>query len=73
MDKLMSFIYYLEKINEIVIILVSSTFSAATYAAAILCRMGENKSPDYRKRLSIELTNSLVRGDPSTWTNQVGV
>ena len=69
----MSFIYFLKKINEVVITFVMLTFSTATYAAAILFRMSENKSPDYRKRLSIELTNSLVRGDPSTWTNQVGV
>lgn len=52
-------------------LLHSRNEAVATYAAAILCRMGENKSPDYRKRLSIELTNSLVRGDPSTWTNQL--
>jgi len=33
----------------------------ATYSAAVLYRMSEDKSPEYKKRLSIELTNSLYR------------
>lgn len=40
---------------------------AATYAAAILFRMSEDKSTDYKKRLSLELTNSLFREDQNFW------
>lgn len=36
---------------------------AATYAAAVLFRMSEDKPQDYKKRLSVELTSSLFRGD----------
>jgi len=35
----------------------------ATYAAAVLYRMSEDKSQEYKKRLSVELTNSLYRAD----------
>ena len=35
----------------------------ATYAAAVLYRMSEDKSQEYKKRLSVELTNSLYRPD----------
>ena len=35
----------------------------ATYAAAVLFRMSEDKPQDYKKRLSMELTNSLFRED----------
>ena len=35
----------------------------ATYAAAVLFRMSEDKSHDYKKRLSVELTSSLFRDD----------
>ncbi|ESN94528.1 hypothetical protein HELRODRAFT_189420 [Helobdella robusta] len=52
-------------------LLHSHNEAVATYAAAILYRMSEDKSADYKKRLSIELTNSLVRGDPNTWNNQL--
>lgn len=38
-------------------------FFAATYAAAVLYRMSEDKPQDYKKRLSMELTNSLFRDD----------
>lgn len=40
---------------------------AATYAAAVLFRMSEDKPHDYKKRLSMELTNSLIRDDPTMW------
>lgn len=39
----------------------------ATYAAAVLFRMSEDKPQDYKKRLSMELTNSLFREDGSMW------
>ena len=35
----------------------------AAYAAAVLFRMSEDKSQDYKKRLSVELTSSLFRDD----------
>jgi catenin beta 1 len=40
-------------------LLHSRNEGVATYAAAILFRMSEDKPPDYKKRLSMELTNSL--------------
>ncbi|TNN25256.1 Junction plakoglobin [Liparis tanakae] len=33
----------------------------ATYAAAVLFRISEDKSSDYRKRVSVELTHSLFK------------
>lgn len=39
----------------------------AAYAAAVLFRMSEDKSQDYKKRLSVELTSSLFRGDDMPW------
>ena len=42
-------------------------FPSATYAAAVLFRMSEDKPQDYKKRLSMELTNSLFREDGSMW------
>lgn len=42
----------------------------ATYAAAVLFRMSEDKPQDYKKRLSIELTNSLsLRDENNLWAN----
>ena len=38
-------------------------FFAATYAAAVLFRMSEDKPQDYKKRLSVELTSSLFKSD----------
>jgi len=35
----------------------------ATYSAAVLYRMSEDKSHEYKKRLSVELANSLYRAD----------
>lgn len=39
----------------------------ATYAAAVLFRMSEDKPQDYKKRLSVELTSSLFRTEPMAW------
>ncbi|XP_072531845.1 junction plakoglobin [Salminus brasiliensis] len=39
----------------------------ATYAAAVLFRISEDKSSDYRKRVSVELTHSLFKHDPAAW------
>lgn len=41
--------------------------SLATYAAAVLFRMSEDKPQDYKKRLSVELTSSLFRGEQVPW------
>lgn len=46
---------------------VSCPCPAATYAAAVLFRISEDKNPDYRKRVSVELTNSLFKHDPAAW------
>lgn len=46
----------------------------ATYAAAVLFRMSEDKPNDYKKRLSAELSNSLCREDQNTWpANDLGM
>ncbi|XP_072106607.1 catenin beta-1-like, partial [Mobula birostris] len=45
----------------------SSNEGIATYAAAVLFRISEDKSQDYRKRLSVELTSTLFRNDPEAW------
>ena len=46
--------------------------SAATYAAAVLFRMSEDKPQDYKKRLSVELTSSLFRNDQVPWNEVSG-
>lgn len=48
-------------------ILNSVLWFSATYAAAVLFRMSEDKPQDYKKRLSMELTNSLFREDQNMW------
>ncbi|XP_044731458.1 armadillo segment polarity protein isoform X2 [Chrysoperla carnea] len=50
-------------------LLHSRNEGVATYAAAVLFRMSEDKPQDYKKRLSMELTNSLFREDPNLWNN----
>ncbi|KAJ8945183.1 hypothetical protein NQ314_009296, partial [Rhamnusium bicolor] len=44
----------------------------ATYAAAVLFRMSEDKPQDYKKRLSMELTNSLFR-EENLWNPDLGM
>ncbi|OXB63035.1 UNVERIFIED_CONTAM: hypothetical protein H355_004434 [Colinus virginianus] len=48
-------------------LLHSRNEGTATYAAAVLFRISEDKNPDYRKRVSVELTNSLFKHDPAAW------
>lgn len=48
-------------------LLHSRNDGVATYAAAVLFRMSEDKPQEYKKRLSMELTNSLFREDTGTW------
>ncbi|XP_014207869.1 armadillo segment polarity protein isoform X3 [Copidosoma floridanum] len=50
-------------------LLHSRNEGVATYAAAVLFRMSEDKPQDYKKRLSVELTNSLLRDDTNVWNN----
>ncbi|KAL7989956.1 hypothetical protein Chor_012623 [Crotalus horridus] len=52
-------------------LLHSRNEGVATYAAAVLFRMSEDKPQDYKKRLSVELTSSLFRTEPMAW-NEVG-
>lgn len=44
----------------------------ATYAAAVLFRMSEDKPQDFRKRLSMELTSSLLR-EENLWNGELGM
>lgn len=53
-------------------LLHSRNEGVATYAATILFAMSDDKSQEYRKRLSLELTNSLLR-DETAWTNDLGM
>lgn len=39
----------------------------ATYSAAVLFRISEDKNADYRKRMSVELTHTLFKHDPAAW------
>ncbi|XP_017766842.1 PREDICTED: armadillo segment polarity protein isoform X1 [Eufriesea mexicana] len=50
-------------------LLHSRNEGVATYAAAVLFRMSEDKPQEYKKRLSMELTNSLLREDTNVWNN----
>lgn len=49
-----------------------SVLGVATYAATVLFRMSEDKPPDYKKRLSLELTTSLFRED-NVWNPDLGM
>jgi catenin beta 1 len=48
-------------------LLHSRNDGVATFAAAVLFRMSEDKPQEYKKRLSMELSNSLFRDDGSGW------
>lgn len=54
-------------------LLHSRNEGVATYAAAVLFRMSEDKPHDYKKRLSMELTNSLFRDDHQMWPNDLAM
>ncbi|CAK1582125.1 unnamed protein product [Parnassius mnemosyne] len=54
-------------------LLHSRNEGVATYAAAVLFRMSEDKPNEYKKRLSMELTNSLFRDDHQMWPNDLGM
>uniref|UniRef100_A0A023F5L4 Armadillo segment polarity protein n=2 Tax=Triatoma infestans TaxID=30076 RepID=A0A023F5L4_TRIIF len=54
-------------------LLHSRNEGVATYAAAVLFRMSEDKPQDYKKRLSMELTNSLFREDQNLWNGDLGM
>ncbi|XP_007542912.1 junction plakoglobin a [Poecilia formosa] len=48
-------------------LLHSNNEGIATYAAAVLYRISEDKNADYKKRVSVELTHSLFKHDPAAW------
>ncbi|XP_008316055.1 junction plakoglobin a [Cynoglossus semilaevis] len=48
-------------------LLHSNNEGIATYAAAVLFRISEDKNTDYKKRVSVELTHSLFKHDPVAW------
>lgn len=50
-------------------LLHSRNEGVATYAAAVLFRMNEDKPQEYKKRLSTEVTNSLLRENTNLWSN----
>lgn len=54
-------------------LLHSRNEGVATYAATILLRMSEDKPNDYRKRISIELSQSMCREDNNMWNNDLGM
>ncbi|XP_053975549.1 armadillo segment polarity protein isoform X3 [Hylaeus anthracinus] len=54
-------------------LLHSRNEGVATYAAAVLFRMSEDKPQEYKKRLSMELTNSLFRDDTNLWNADFGM
>lgn len=63
----MGFIPLLEKLLEDSTCTKITLLLIATYAAAVLFRMSEDKPQDYKKRLSVELTSSLFRTEPMAW------
>ncbi|KAG8015157.1 Junction plakoglobin [Nibea albiflora] len=48
-------------------LLHSNNEGIATYAAAVLFRISEDKTSDYKKRVSVELTHSLFKHDAAAW------
>lgn len=48
-------------------LLHSDNEGIATYAAAVLFRISEDKSSDFKKRVSVELTHTLFKHDPAAW------
>lgn len=50
-------------------LLNSANEGVATYAAAVLFRMSEEKSMDYKKRFSNELTALPVFREDAMWNN----
>uniref|UniRef100_A0A8C8HA74 Junction plakoglobin n=1 Tax=Oncorhynchus tshawytscha TaxID=74940 RepID=A0A8C8HA74_ONCTS len=54
-------------------LLHSNNEGIATYAAAVLFRISEDKNSEYKKRVSVELTHSLFKHDPAAWEMYVCV
>lgn len=54
-------------------LLHSRNDGVATYAAAVLFRMSEDKPQDYKKRLSMELTHSLFREEQGQWPQELSM
>lgn len=53
--------------NILTNLLNSRNDGLSAFCAAILFRLSEGKSQDYKNQLNSELTNSLYRDDPSNW------
>lgn len=54
-------------------LLHSRNEGVATYAAAVLFRMSDDKPHEYKKRISMELTSSLFREEQNLWNNDFGM
>jgi catenin beta 1 len=54
-------------------LLHSRNEGVATYAAAVLFRMSDDKPPEFRKRLSVELTQSLFGRENVPWEGPPGL
>lgn len=54
-------------------LLHSRNEGVATYAAAVLFRMSEDKPQDYKKRLSMELSHSLFRDEQGPWSQDMAM
>lgn len=53
-------------------LLHSRNEGVATYAKDILYRINEDKTQEYRKRSSVEMTSSFPRDD-AAWPNDIGL
>lgn len=58
--------------QQLTALLHSRNESVATYAATTLFRMSEDQSQEYRKRLSIEMSNPS-RHDEIPWPSDMGL
>lgn len=54
-------------------LLHSSNDGIGTYAAMILLRLNGDKPQDYRKRLSDELNNTMMRDENNIWNTDLGI
>jgi catenin beta 1 len=54
-------------------LLQSSNEAVASYAAALLFRLNEDKPLEYKKRLQAEMGVNMFRGDPVTWNEPPGL
>lgn len=55
--------------SVLIVLTILANEGVATYAAAVLFKMSEDKSLDYKKRFSSELTTLPVFRDDQLWNN----